>query len=90
VDATGAGRGHGDSTSERGGHRGNGYEQPLLLSGNTPDVTMLASMAVATLRGAALLSATVRTAGRVVTAGPEVGEAVFFVTGFDAMILAGH
>jgi hypothetical protein len=62
VDSTGAGRRQRDATSENRGDRGNRYEQPLLLSGATPDATMLASPDVATLRSAALRSATVRTA----------------------------
>jgi hypothetical protein len=76
MDATGAGCCQRNAASESGGHRGNRYEQPLLLSGDAADATMLASPAVATLRSATLRNVTMRTAeaGRARRAMAEVGR----------------
>jgi hypothetical protein len=59
VDATDAGRRQRDATRQGGGHRRDGYEQPLLPANATSDAAVFASTAVATLRGVALASAAV-------------------------------
>ena len=78
MDAANAGRRQRHATRKCSGNRSSEDQQPLLLSGATPDAAVLASTAVATPLSTAFRGETVRTvdAGRAVRALAVAGRRV--------------